>query len=42
MAVTLSNREILAIFRGISPKIPKNERLKSRKMYRLLEVKNDL
>jgi hypothetical protein len=36
MAVTASNREILAIFQGLSPKMPKNERLKSRFLYRVL------
>jgi hypothetical protein len=35
MAVTVSNREILAIFQGLSPRMPKNERLKSGKMYRV-------
>jgi hypothetical protein len=35
MAVTLSNREILAIFQGLSPKMVKNKRLKSGKMYRV-------
>lgn len=42
MAVTASNRDILAIFRGLSPKMVKNGGLKSRKMYRLLEVKRNL
>ena len=42
MTAIISNREILAIFREISPKIVKNGGLKSRKMYRLLKAKNDL
>jgi hypothetical protein len=42
MAVTVLNREILAVFRGLSPIILENERLKSRKMYRLLKDKTDL
>lgn len=42
MASKASNREILAIFRGLSAKMPKNGGTKSRKMYRLLEVKRNL
>jgi hypothetical protein len=42
MAVTASICEILAFFRGLSARMPKNERLKSRKMCRVLKPKNDL
>ena len=42
MADIISNREILAIFLEISAKMPKNDRLKSGKMYRVLKPKNDL
>jgi hypothetical protein len=42
MAVTASICEYLAFFRGLSARMPKNGGSKSRKMYRLLKVKNDL
>ncbi|WP_259679024.1 hypothetical protein ACLB6K_24850 (plasmid) [Microcystis aeruginosa FACHB-524] len=42
MAVTLSNHEIIVIFLGLSPKMVKNDRLKSGKMYRILKAKTDL
>jgi hypothetical protein len=42
MAVTIFNGEYLAIFRGLSARMPKNERLKIRKMCRALKPKNDL
>jgi hypothetical protein len=42
MAVTVCNGEYLAIFRGLSARMPKNERLKSRKMCHVLKDKNDL
>jgi hypothetical protein len=42
MAVTVLNREILAVFRGLSPIMPENGGLKIRKMCRDLKPKNDL
>jgi hypothetical protein len=42
MAVTVLNREILAVFRGLSARMPKNGGTKSRFLCRLLKAKNDL
>jgi hypothetical protein len=42
MAVTVLNREILAVFRGLSARMPKNGGLKIRKMCHVLKDKNDL
>jgi hypothetical protein len=42
MAVTVCNGEYLAVFRGLSPIMPKNGGLKIRKMCRALKDKNDL
>jgi hypothetical protein len=42
MAVTVLNREYLAILSRLSPIMPKNGGLKIRKMYRLLKDKTDL